>query len=284
MQWKRWAQLLLLLTMVCISALSCSVNILENFADKNTNEALYYDALDLLNDGNYVGAIEKIALMTGEYTGNREVITLKASAYAGLCGLNFLTLVEAIKGMGSTRLMPFLLSTFKSGSTSKIDNCVVAEDLIESIGSTAERTSDENMFLVLISFAKIGNVLSLYADSGQDGVVETNYDPCASGSSRVAGDLFDTDVRQLGTGITLAINNISAVDSTVDLADGSLSSINSACASLATLNPSYNFCSITNPADFTSSHLKGIRSILKESSTVGLGANCTGDISACNCP
>ncbi len=270
--------------LVLLSSSSCSVNILENFADKNSNEALYYDALELINDGDYTGALEKIALMTASYTANREVITLKASAYAGICGLNFLSFVEALKNIGSTRLFPFLLSAFTGGTAAKIDACLAAEDLVESIGTLSERSSDENMFLVLISFAKIGNVLSLYADSDSNGTVDAAYAPCNSGASRVAGDLYDPDVQQLGTGITLAIANIAAVTSGVDLGDASLTSISSACTTLAGVNAAYDFCSITDPASLTANHLKGIRSILKEDSVVGLGSDCTGDVSACFCP
>lgn len=280
----RYASRLLFALLIVVSNLNCSVNILENFADKNTNEALYYDALDLINDGDYSGALDKIALMTGSYTSNREVITLKASAYAGICGLNFLVFIQALKSIGTTRLMPFLLSAFKSGTTAKIDACLTAENLIESIGAVGDRTSDENVFLVLVSFAKIGNVLSFYADANADGTADASYDPCALGASRTTGDLYDSDVREIGTGITLALANISAVDSVVDVADGALTNMQSVCTTLAGVSPNYDFCSITDPTAFTSNHLLGIRSLLNESSVAGLGSNCTGDVSTCYCP
>lgn len=285
-----------LYVLVLSSSLSCSVNVLETFSNKQTDEAYFYDARKLINDGQYDAALDVMALMTPTYLARREIITLKASAYAGKCGLNFMDFVAQLSNMGTTRLFPFLAAQFVGGTPARIDACETAEDLIESIGAIAARTSDENMFLVLISFAKIGNVLSLYVDSNQNGTPDTiadtgsDYDACLETpravrpTTAVAGDWFNADLRQLGSGITLALANIGAVSGSVNLGDASLASITGACATLATLNPAYDFCSITDPTAFTANHLKGIKSMLKESTVVGLGTNCTGDISACNCP
>ncbi|NJL25619.1 MAG: hypothetical protein HC902_10885 [Calothrix sp. SM1_5_4] len=274
---------------VAVSTLSCSVNILENFADKNTNEAYYADAVALLNDGDYSGALAKIALMTGVYPAHRKVVALKAAAHAGICGLTFIPFVQAMGDLGSTRLLPFLVSQFKNATGARIDACRTAEDLIESIGAIAERTTDENLLLALISFAKIGNVLSYYTDAGQDGTADAGVNPCLNArgsrpSAAVAGDFYESDLRELGTGITLALNNIDAISSSVSLGSDSLSDINGVCATLASINAAYDFCSITDPSAFTANHLKGIMSLIKEDSSVGLGTNCSGDISACNCP
>jgi hypothetical protein len=264
--------------------LSCSVNILENFADKTTNDALYVDAQLLMSKRDYNGALAKIADMTGDYPAKREVLMLKASAYGGLCGLDFLDFVKKLGNMGSTRLFPLLLGAFRAGTTTdSIDNCKLAQATIETIGVTAARTGDENMLMVLVLFSKIGNILSYYADTDQDGVVTAAYDVCpAGGGTRTAGGAIDdSDLRELGTGITLAIQNLDALSSTVDLGSGSISDIKSVCSQLP---GAYNFCSITDPADFTPDQVKGIRSLLKEDQTVGLGANCSGDVTVCFCP
>jgi hypothetical protein len=267
--------------------LSCSVNILENFADKTTNDALYVDAQLLMSKRDYSGALAKIAGMTGDYPAKREVLMLKASAYGGLCGLDFLDFVGRLGDMGGTRLFPLLLDAFRAGTTTdSIENCKLAQATIESIGATSVRTGDENMLMVLILFSKIGNILSYYADADQDGTVTASYDVCAiGGGTRAAGGAIDDDdLRELGTGITLAVQNIGAVSSTVDLGADSLDDVQNACAQLASVNPAYDFCAVTDPADFTATQLKGIRSLLKEDQSVGLGANCSGDLTACNCP
>ena len=266
---------------LALSGTGC-FNILETFADKTTNEELYEEALKLINEGDFDGALVKIALMTGEFPARREVVSLKASAHAGNCGLNFFNIVDALKDMGTTRLFPLLLAHFAGGTASRIDSCIQAEDLIESIGDINARTSNENMFLVLISFAKIGSILSLYADSDQDGVVTPGYDSCAVGTPgvRAAGDLTDQDARQLGTGLALAMINITAVASSVDLGNASLAALTEACDDLP---PSYDFCGMTDPDDFDPSDtLKGVRTFVRENAVVGLGS-CAGDATACAC-
>lgn len=282
-------RILLLVVLVLAGNLSCSVNILENFADKNTNEALYVDAVELMNSGDYTGALAKLDLMTGSYATSRKVLGLRAKAYAGRCGLEFLPLVEALSNMGTTRLFPLLMSEFRSGTTTaRIDDCIEAENTVEQIGDVNARDSDENLLMVVISFAKIGNILSYYADTDQDGTVTNNYDVCTIGGARTAGgDMPDADARQLGSGITLAIENISAVSTSINLGNASLADIQAACTSLATLNPAYDFCSVTDPTGFTAAQLRGIRSLVKEDQSVGLDtlqAGCDGDVATCNCP
>lgn len=285
---RRLARAALILA-VASSNVTCSVNILENFADKTTNQALYVDAKKLMNAGDYDGALAKIALITGSFANNHEVIALKASAYAGRCGLVFLPFVEALGGLSSTRLFPLLMNHFRSGTTTaKIDDCTAAEGLIESIGTTAQRTNDENMLLILIAFAKIGQALSFYADSDQDGTVTNNYDVCAVGGSRAAGgDIPTSDMTEVAWSLVTAINNINAVSSSVDLGDESLSDIQAGCALLASVNAAYDFCSVTDKASFTTDHLKGVRSLIKEDQDVGLDTlqgGCDGGVATCNCP
>lgn len=280
--------------LLSISSLSCSVNVLETFSNKNTDEAYFVDAKMLINDADYDGALAKIALMSTSYAAKREVIMLKANAYRGKCmGPTFLTFVQSLANMGTNRLFPFLLSQFTGGTPTRIDSCLAAEDLVESIGAVASRTTDENLFLVLVSFAKIGNILSLYADQNQNGTPDTAadngtaYNPCLETpratrpTAAVNGDWFNNDLRQLGTGITLAMANISAVTGSIDLGSDALADISGACSSLPA---SYNFCSITDPAAFDANQLAGIKTLLKEDNSVGLGTNCTGDMSTCFCP
>lgn len=257
--------------------LSCSVNILETFADKNTNEAYYVDALKLINDGYYTEALEKIDLMTGSYPSSRKVLRLKADAYGGLCGINFLSFVEAFAGLTGT-LMPFLMSTYRTGTLTNADACKEAEDIIESIAASADRTNDEHVRMMVIGFAKIGNILGHYADTDDDGTADAGYNVCLD----VGGtDISDAYAREVGTGLTLAIDALTRLAGSVNLGSSTLSTIQTLCSSLPA---NYQFCSITDPATFDVDEVKGIRTLLKEDNVIGLGADCDGDISTCNCP
>lgn len=279
----------LLLAFSLASSMSCSVNILENFADTNTDEALLNDAKKMINQGNYNGAIAKIDKMTSSYQATRAIVSLRAQAYAGLCGLNFFDLVLALGNLGTTRILPFTLSTFRSGAdTTKIDACITAETLIKSIGAVGARTTDENLLMLLISFTKIGNLLSYYADSDQDGTATAAYDVCTVGGAgvRTAGaDMPDEDARELGTGLTIALESLSAISGSVNLGSGSLAGLSGACSALP---PGYDFCAKTDGSQFTANELKGIRSLAREGSALGLDLNgCGGgDVTTvgCFCP
>lgn len=262
---------------LAFSNLNCSVNILENFADKTTDDAYFVEAQKAINEGNYQSALDTIALTSSAFQSERKVVNLKVSAYGGLCGFNFLSFAESLQGM-SGRLFPFLLGAFVGGTTTKADYCVQAEDLLESLGASSARTNDENVMMMVLGFAKVGTILNYYADTNDDGTADAAYDVCAAA---VGTDISDTYAREIGTGITLAADALSALAGKVNLGSSIATTLTNVCSQLP---PGYDFCAKTDPTSFTANEVKGIRSLLKEDSAVGLGANCSGDLTACNCP
>jgi len=260
--------------LLMLTNLSCSVNILENFADKTTNEALRVDAMKLINQGSYTEALAKIGQMTESYAASRGIVALKAQANAGICGLNFFDFVLSLKNLGTQRILPFLIGNFRAGTnTTKIDACVTAENLIKSIGAVGARNTDENLLMLLISFTKVGQLLSYYADADQDGNATAAYDVCTIGGVGVrtaAAAMPDEDLGEVGTGLTLAMESLTAVASSVDLGSGSLDSLSTACSSMPA---GFNFCTKTAKADFDASELLAIRSFIREGSSIGLDLN-----------
>ncbi len=270
---------------------SCSVNILENFADKTTNGALYEEAIKKINNADYDGAIADIAKMKGSFAATDKVTSLKASAYGGRCGLVFLDFVSALGGIGTTRLFPFLLAEFVGASSSKIDDCVTAQNLIQSIGTVAERSNDDNMFIALLEMAKLGKILTYYADVAQTGTVTAAYDPCLVGGPprpAAGGNISDVDAAEFGAGIAIIVENLTALAGAVDLGSGTLTDVSALCASLGVLGAAYNFCTVTDPALYTANHILAVRSLILEGSAIGLqGGACpvAGDVTnpACRC-
>lgn len=276
----------LICVVLLFSNLSCSVNILKNFADTNTNEALYEDALAYVNIGEYDSALAKIALMTGTYPTDAKVLELKASAYGGKCGLDFLDFAQALQNIGSTKLFEFLVSQFTGRTITHINNCILAQDTMLSIGTIANRTVDQNFFLILISFAKIGNILSYYSDSAPaNGVPDPTYDACAvGGAPAVGGPITDAHAREIALGFTLAYQNLDAVAGSVSLGGTEFTTIDSLCTTIGGTT-----CSKTTTASFTALEVKAIRSLVV-STDIGLSLSsgaigtCPGDISQCTCP
>lgn len=263
-------------------SIGCSTNILESFADTQSDEALLFNAKRKINTGDYDEALTYFQSMSSTFLSRRDVLSVHASAYAGKCGLNFLDLVDGITNIGTARLFPFLMGNFQSGTTAKRDACATAETLMQNISTSYTlRTSDENLFLSLIDLSKMGVVFNGTADANNDGTVDGGYDPCSSGS------ISDADVRQVGTAINLLRTSIVGVSGT---SFGSFAAdINTLCSAWPGGAAAYNFCvdGSSNPvfdgSVFTANQLKGIRSLMNENSVVGLGT-CTGDIVACACP
>lgn len=264
------------------STLGCSANILEAFSDTQTDEALLFAAKKKINSGDYDTALTYFSSMTSSFRSRRDVIAVQASAYAGKGGLNFLDLVDGLTNMGTNRLFVFLMQTFTSGTTTKRDSCITAEALMQTISSSyASRTSDENLFLSLINLAKMGVIFNRVADANADNSVDGGFSACSSAS------ISDADVGEIGTAINLMRTSLSGVSGTTF---GSFASdINTICANWPAMVSAYNFCvdglgaPIFTSSSFTANQLKGIRSLINENSTVGLGS-CAGDIVACACP
>ena len=264
--------------------IGCSSNILEPFGDTQSDEALLFNAKIKINAGDYDTALTYFPYMSDTFVTRRDVIAVKASAYAGKGGLNFLNLVNGLTNIGTTRLFVFLMQQFASGTTAKRDYCATAETLMQSIASSyTARTSDENLFLALVDLAKMGLVFSRTGDTNNNGALDGGFDACSAVS------IPDADVREVGTAINLMRTSLSGVSGTTI---GSFaSSINAICNNVpgAITAAGYNFCvdgsgnPIFTGSTFTANQLKGIRSLINENSAVGLGS-CTGDIVACMCP
>lgn len=264
---------------------NCSVNILSTFANQKSDESLYYDALADMNGNNYNGALTYISQMSTSYAAGDKVLRLQASAYAGLCGFQFIPFSQNFGNIGATLLLPFLLSQIPTTVGGNIDDCVTAQNTILSI---TDPSNDDYMFLALIALAKVGVILSYTNGNGTATPNTTTWDACAvnGGARSQGGTLTDSDAREIGTGITLALMALGKLAGSVNLGQGSTTNINSVCTKLA--NPpvpaGYDFCTVTTPGGFTPTEVKGIRSLIKENNAVGIGAECSGDITTCNCP
>lgn len=283
----------MLVVAVAAANLTCSVNILENFADKQSNMALYYDAQKLINEGEYDSALEKLALITGDFASDRKVKMLRASAYGGKCGIDFIPFVLSLADMGSSRLFTFLMTAFASTTSAKIDHCITAESYITSIGAVGDRTDDENMFLLVVAFAKIGSILSFYADDDNDGNVDAAFDAtdtCTEDTAApraVNSPLTNEDVIQLGTGIALALEQLQALSGLVDVGSDSLTTLDTICDTLAAAPFNVPICTMTSASAWSDGSTDeeeqaAVRSLVNEDADVGIGT-CTGDITACAC-
>lgn len=187
---------------------SCG-NILEDTANKNSEEAILYAAKRYLAQGDWSNAIAQFSRLTAATLAQTEVLVQRASAYSGRCGLDFLTIADNLNNYSVTSkffpiVLPFVVTT-----TSNYADCLTAENLLKTIATAGVVSDPVGKFLMAFnSLAKISSILNFYADTDDDGVVDAGWDPCGGGG---LANLPDADLNEIVTGFFLFINNIAGL-------------------------------------------------------------------------
>jgi hypothetical protein len=255
---------------------SCN-NILSSLKD-TTDASLYFQAQEQVDSLQWTAALTSISDMSTSYQSTRAVLDLKASAYAGRCGLRYVQLISQLSSIGTTRLFLFLLEKFDGATATSIADCESAVAVLQQVSSTVSGLSeDEALFLVFLSFAKIGVILAADADPAATGSPSASFNACSTSS------MSDADAGNIGTALSDALAALTSVASLSSVGSSQLSSLSTVCTTLAADAPTYNFCGITNTSDLTATELLGIRSLVQENQLIGLGT-CNGNLGTCLCP
>lgn len=266
------------LLIAVMTQLSCAKNALSESAKKDSAEALEFEAYRLLNEQNYTGALSKIAELPSSVQTSRDIQFLKASAYAGRCGLNFVSTVLALTEIGSSTLFTLLMRTYQNSTTSHIADCISSESTITGVASAASgRTTDENLLMAFVALSKIGAIINTYADTDHSGTVDSAFDQCSTSS------LPDAQARQIGTAIAHLYLSLSQVGTTIG--GGALANVLTACSG-------YAFCSNTDASSYTATEVKAIRTFVAAQddgsggALLGVGdcASSPATLANCACP
>ena len=253
---------ILVVTLSLLFSLSCSKNFYDELADKEEDDAVYFEAQKALDDLNYSQAILLIQSLGADYQTRRDVNFTLASAFAGRCGLNFISLAETLSDASATGLFGIIMQGFPGSSDNSIADCISAESVINTVESDPTlRTVDENLLMAFVAFSKIGVILNRYADSDDDGSPDGGFDHCSN------ADFPEADVRQIGTGIGNAVLSLGSAGSTVG--GSSLTALTDLCAADPLLN---SLCTITDPAVFDANGVKAIRAAATANEFIGIGA------------
>lgn len=266
----------LLICLAMSAPLGCSQNAFLESAKKDTDPALLFEARKKMNSSNWTEAIALINRMSATGLAQRETKVILASAYAGECGLNLIRMADQIANAGSTNLFAVLLSSQQTATAASVTACQSAETTLASISAVAaERTADENTMMAFIGFTKIGAVLATYADTNDDGTADVGFDSCNTGT------LPDAMLREIGTGVTIAVSSL--VASGGSIASGVADSVSNACADIAAVDADYDFCTVTTASAFTTEQVQALGGLVKSTDAPGLGT-CAGDLATCVCP
>ena len=219
----------------------CSVNVLRELADKSSDEALLYDAQSAVNRQEYDAAIDIITNRLGvaaqQSVEAREVLS---SAYAGKCGLNFLEFVEGLADATSGTAFQLASAPFV-GRPVESQYCLMSLQTLDLIGTTAQRTVDQNAFASVVGMVLMGSATRLYTDD-----VPVNGDGTQDAVD-ISCTLTDDQVDLVVLGYGYMSKNFSALGSQIGETSGNTfgDSI-SACQSVAG-----SACEITDPAEIT---------------------------------
>lgn len=265
---KLHSSVIILVVVAALLALGCA-NIFSEMADKTTYKARLYEARKKLGSGDWDAAIEQIELMSSEHQALREVVTLKASAYAGKCGLNFIEIAEAMQNGGASSMMSILLTGYTGKVLANVAHCITAEDLLKTIGDHTVRNTEENLLMAFVALTKMGAVLNALGDADADGSVDAGWNPCdGSGATDLPDDATPAnkaDATELATGFGLFITSIVAAGAQ-DAAGQVFTDLNTFCAAAG--NP----CTVVNRADVTATQRRGVRALVVENTDgIGLG-------------
>ena len=258
-----------------VMALAGCQNIFQDISTRNTNDAYLEDARAAMNDRDYTRALTKLLATTETYQARREVILAIASAYAGRCGLDVLALTQAIVNAPTQRLFPLLLGAFKGATTGQIADCGQAQTWVRKLApgdNFALLTADESLFLAVASIARVGAILSTFADLDLNGVVDPSFDACNTTK------LPDAPKRDVGVALNLTLAGLKASGNT-QLA-GSTGGVASTCAALPA---GQNFCGVYDPAGFTAPMVQLLGGVIGSQDLVGLGS-CAHAFPSCICP
>lgn len=267
----------IILAVVLLSLISgCSQNAFIESAKKDTDAALIFEARKKMDAADWSEAIALINRMSADGLANRSTKVTLASAYAGKCGLNLIRLAEQISSSAGQNFFPLLLSALRGATAGSVAACQQAESTIQSIANLpASRTADENVMLAFVGFAKIGAILATYADTNGDGTPDPSFDSCDPAK------LPDGMLREVGTGVTVAVAALAASGGSIG--SGLANSVTTACDNLASIDPTYDFCTVTTTAGFSVEQVRALGGLVQSSDNPGLGT-CAGNLQSCVCP
>lgn len=266
-------------------------NLLSDFAQTDSDQALYIEAKKKIDDMAWDDAISIIEnRLSASFQAQANVKETLAGAYVGKCGLTFFELVDGLSNASPTRIFEYFMGVFKN-MTLTPDACEEAIAIIESIGGVSERTQDQNLFLAILGVARIGVTLSYKLDQeDHDGVADSTFNVCHEYADQDSdGDidkddiltrwpdpiydkliqkpvpapehyLTDDDVKKVVTGFGLIMENLASLSEAIgETSDtmGSLEGIKAECE-----NAVGGACDITDPTAVTAQIAYAFRLLL----------------------
>lgn len=257
---------------------SCGGNFFKDLSTKDTDAAKYEDALKAIDLGDYAAAVASIESMSATAKAQTKTIQTWAGAYAGKCGQNFIALISGLSNSSGAPFL-FFMQAFTAVAVDPA-SCYLAQQKMELLGNSSQRTSDQNLFMFVLGISKLGTYLKASADLlpatgvGGDGVADATFSACANQPAPGTPMMTDEQINQVVTGLGLIFDNLSAVGSSISgsSAVAGLDAFKATCEAVTSI-PN---CAITNPngAEITDATRLIFRELI-QTSDFGIGTACT---------
>jgi hypothetical protein len=267
---------IILLLGVLLSLTSCSdPNFFKQFSKQDSDEALYHEALKKIDALDWDAAINIMAnQLSASYKQSVKVRESLMGAYAGKCGLSFVTLVSGLAS-STGGIFKLALGAF-GGLQVDVASCDSAALILQSLGSSTERTQNQNLYAAILGLTKLGvnlhNTLDTESSGIGDGAVDGGSDVCAEPVSTTAGQLTDAEIKKVIVGTGLIFENIATLAAAIGTGNAGVDSMNAAktaCEAIAGVGN----CTITDEGStaITPQAIRFFRRLVA-SSSMGVGS------------
>lgn len=233
----------------------CTQNILSEIGNKNSDEALLFDAQAAVNAQQYDSAIsivtQRVSASGQQSTRAREIL---ASGYAGKCGLNFIDYVTGLADAVSGSTFVLVSAPFVGAAVSP-DSCLSSLQTLDLIGTNVQRTSNQNAFAAIVGMVLMGSATRYYTDDAPvngDGAQDVVDASCA---------LTDAQIDNVILGYGYMTENFSAISDQIGASSSTtISDSITTCTAIAGAS-----CSNTDPAQITPLMRDAMRDLMNTS-------------------
>lgn len=240
----------------------CNGNLYGELADKNSDDALIFDAKTAVNAQDYDGAIN---ILTVQLSANGQLKTeareVLASAYAGKCGLNFVNYVDALAAASSGSAFQLAAAPFV-GLAVNSNYCLMSLHTLDLIGPNTSRTTDQNAFAAVVGMVLMGTSTRTATDdipSLGDGTQDAPNISCDTVT------VTDAEVDQIILGYGYMSTNLAALTAAQigNSSSGTFTSSTAICdAAIQAINGPSATCKITDAAQITTQLRDTMRDLL----------------------
>lgn len=263
---------------------ACTQNLIAGFSNKNTDPALYQDALDQINASNWLAAITDIQSMSAAGQSGRNVMFTFATALAGECGFQlgtfFTGLSNSWSGGGTPSSILLTLMQSYTGATINMtvagataptlatdpttnNYCAWSQQIMDNIQANyGVWNSNEQTFVVFFALARMGMILQVTAGAGATTNGAGKQIPDVTFNACKVASMNDFYATQMVAAMALFLNNYTIIPFLSSLNSGGVSLLTALCGPVAGGNLAMNFCSHMTPVAVTNNDRFNVRGMI----------------------